>query len=104
MQGNKRERQYSADFVDLTKATYKNIGVFANWFQGTRISQDRRVDVVEFKPLELIFTPGYISLTHYIASIDDSTMIESSDNSFSLPIDVVRKVLPQWKTKLTFDL
>ena len=30
--GNKRERQYSANYVDLSKDSYKTIGVFANWY------------------------------------------------------------------------
>ena len=30
--GNKRERQYNSMYVDMTKESYKGIGVLANWF------------------------------------------------------------------------
>ena len=32
LKGNKRARQYSSDYVDMTKASYKTVGAFSNWF------------------------------------------------------------------------
>ena len=90
MKGNKREQQYSSDYVDLSKDFYKYIGVFANWFQGTRISEERLKRVVDFKPLDNVFTPGYLSLAHYCATIDDSTLTESENNSFFMSVDVIK--------------
>ncbi len=104
MQGSKRERQYSSDFVDLTKNTYKDVGVLANWFQGTRIAEEDLENVVSFKPMNEIFTPGYLSLEYYCATINDSSLNASLQNSFTLSQDVLKKVIPRWQTKLTFDI
>ena len=49
MQGSKREHQYSSDFVGLIKNTYKNVGVLANRFQGTRGAEEALENVVSFK-------------------------------------------------------
>jgi len=48
--GNKRERQYSSELVDMEKPSFKAIGVFANWFQGLTYAEGE--DMVKFKPLE----------------------------------------------------
>ena len=101
MQRNKSDRQYSSDFVDLTNVSYKKVGVFANWFQGTRTAEERSENVVVFKPLSHVFKPGYLSLKHYCATIDDSTL---NDSSFSLSVDVLTKILPRWRTKITFGI
>ena len=66
-----RERQYSSNFVDLSKESYKSIGVYANWFQGTRTLNNQDANEVSFKPVDLVFTPGYLPMSHYVASIDD---------------------------------
>ena len=95
MKGSKKERQYSSVFVDLTKESYKNIGVFANCFQGTRNPAERENSTVTFTPLADVFTPGYLSLEHYLSSINDSTMIVSPNYSFSLSTNVLKKVLPR---------
>ena len=68
MQGNKKERQYSSDYVDLTKDSHRSIGVFANWFNGINVNI---TDIVSFIPLNLVFTPGYLSLQNYVSTIDD---------------------------------
>ena len=101
--GSKKERQYSSDFVDLTKKSYKNIGVFANWFQGTCDPEEQENNTVTLTPLADVFTPGYLSLEHYLSSIDNSTTIVTPNYSFSLSTNVLKKVLPRWKSKLTFD-
>lgn len=104
MEGNKKERQYSSNYVDLSKKSYKNVGVLANWYQGTRISEERSKSIVDFKPLGQLFTPGYLSLAYYCATIDDSALTESHNHSFGLSVSVIEKVLPQWRRKLTFDI
>lgn len=106
MQGNKKERQYSSDYVDLTKDSHQNIGVFANWFNGTNVNVPdiEEKDIVNFIPLNLVFTPGYLSLQNYVATIDDSSLVFHADYSFSIPVSVLELVLPQWKVHLTFDL
>ena len=105
--GNKRERQYNSMYVDMTKESYKGIGVFANWFEGTRKTSTgsaENAEIINFKPLYLVFAPGYVSLENYLSTIDDFSLIESPDYSFSISVAVLKKVLPQWKSKLTFDL
>ena len=107
LEGNKRERQYSSMYVDMTKESHKGIGVFANWFEGThKTSTDsaENAEIINFKPLDFVFAPGYVSMKHYVATIDDSALIESAEYSFSISVDVLIKVLPQWKSRLTFDL
>ena len=103
--GSKKERQYSSDYVDLTKDSHKNIGVLANWFQGTRAVSGNNTSggLITFKPIENVFTPGYLSMKHYVGSIDDSSLQENPEFSFSIPVEVVRKVLPNWHSKITFD-
>ena len=100
--GNKRERQYSSDFVDMTKPSFKTIGVFANWFEGT--NYEEIADTVKFKPLDLLFTPGYLSMEHYVCCINDSFLVFDKDFSFSAPTDLLANVLPKWRDRITFDL
>jgi hypothetical protein len=106
MRGNKKERQYSADYVDLTKDSHKSIGIFANWFEGTNVNVPdiENKDIVNFIPLKLVFTPGYLSLKNYVSTIDDSLLLFHADYSFSIPVAILERVLPQWKIRLTFDL
>lgn len=91
--GSKKERQYSSDFVDLPKESYKSIGVYANWFQGTRALDNQVASTVSFKPVDLVFTPGYLSVGNYVASIDDSTLVQNADFSFSVPLEILKTAL-----------
>ena len=106
MKGTKKQRQYSSDYVDLSKESYREIGVFANWFQATKANGPviRDGDDVCFVPLDLVFTPGYISLEKYVSTIHDVSLVLQDNYSFSIPTTVLRRALPQWRTKLTFDL
>lgn len=86
---------------------YKSIGVYANWFHGTNVNvpdiEDK--DIVNFIPLiNLVFTPGYLSLENYVSIIDDSSLVFHADYSFSIPVAILEHILPQWKVQLTFDL
>lgn len=102
--GSKKERQYSSDFVGLSKESYKSIGVYANWFQGTRALDNQVASTVSFKPVDLVFTPGYLAVGNYVASIDDSTLVQNADFSFSVPVEILKTALPRWRVKLTFDM
>eukprot|EP00112_Aurelia_sp_Birch-Aquarium-sp1_P016531 Seg376.10 transcript_id=Seg376.10/GoldUCD/mRNA.D3Y31 product="hypothetical protein" protein_id=Seg376.10/GoldUCD/D3Y31 len=103
LQGTKRERQYSSDNVDLSKTSYKNIGVCSNWYQGTKVGQNNATGVVNFKPLDQVFTPGYLSLEYYVTSIDDKALIDS-EYSFSISEEALTKALPRWRVLMTFDM
>ena len=103
--GSKKQRQYSSDYVDLTKDSCKNIGVLASWFQGIRVVSGSNASwgLVTFKPIENIFTPGYLPIKHYVGSIDESSLPENLEFSLSIPVQVIQKVLPNWHSKLTFE-
>ena len=42
--GNKRQRKFSNNFVDFSKDSVNNIGVFANWFSAVSQSHDERFE------------------------------------------------------------
>ena len=99
--GNKRERQYSSEFVDMRKPSFKTIGVFANWFQGFKYAEGE--DMVKFKPLEFFFKPGYLSMDTYMCTINDTFLEFNADCSFSISSSLLTDVLPDWKGRMTFD-
>ena len=102
--GAKKERQYSSNFVVLSKESYKSIGVYANCFQGTRALNNQDANEVSFKPVDFVFTPGYLPMSHYVASINDSTLLYNADFSFSIPVEILKTALPRWRVKMTFDM
>ena len=64
--GNKRQRQFSNHFVDLSKDSMKNIGVFANWFSAVPQSNEEDLedkDFISFNSVEFEFTCGYLVIT-----------------------------------------
>ena len=105
--GNKRQRQFSNNFVDLSKDSVKNIGVFANWFSAVSLSDDERFeekDFISFKSIEVDFTCGYIAADCYIATIDETVVMDAPNFSFSIPCSTLKKCLPNWRDRLSFDL
>ena len=101
LSGSKRARQYSSTYVDMTKESVKNIGVLANWFQGTK--QGRTIaDLVAFKHVN-VFTAGYISMENYVGKIDDSSLVGHEEYAFCLPVAFLNEILPQWSRQITFD-
>ena len=95
LKGNKRARQYSSDYVDMKKASCKTVGSFSNWFQGTKLENVGRENSVDFKPLDLVFTPGYLSMENYICIVDHSLLILSNTHSFTIPVQALEKLLPR---------
>ncbi len=78
------------------------------WPIGSKVQRLNRqltydADHITFKPLDLVFTPGYISLENYVSKIDDKLLVES-ELSFSISVAVFTKLLPGWRNKITFDL
>ena len=78
--------------------------MYANWFQGTRALNNQDANEVSFKPVDLVFTSGYLPMSHYVASIDDSTLLYNADVSFSIPVEILKTALPRWRVKMTFDM
>jgi len=85
--GNKRQRQFSNNFINLSKDSVKNITVLANWFSAVSQSDDEFLeenDFIFFKSIEVEFTCGYIAADCYIATIDKTVVIDASNFSFSI--------------------
>ena len=61
-------------------------------------------DAISFQPLDHAFTPGYLSMENYVATISNSILIKGSASLFAIPIESMQKLLPQWSNKLTFDM
>ena len=100
--GTKRERQYSADYVDISKESCRSISCFANWYQTTW--QKYLKNEIPFKPIDHIFTPGYLPMDNYVAIISNSVPIEAGSFPFAVLIESLQKLLPQWPCKLIFDM
>ena len=94
--GTKRERHYSADYVDLTKESCRSIGCFANWYQATWQKEFHLKNAFPFKPNDHTFTPGYLPMDNYVVTISNSVPIEAGSFPFAVPIGSLQKLLPQW--------
>jgi len=89
--GNKRQRQFSNNFVDFSKDSVNNIGIFVNWFSVVSQSLDERFeekDFILFKSIEVEFTCGYITADCYMATIDKAVVMDA----------------PKWSDRCSFDL
>jgi len=92
--GNRRQRQFSNDFVDFSKDSVNNIGVFANWFSAVSQSHDERFeesDFILFKSIDVEFTCGYIAADCFMATIDKTVVMDAPIFSFSIPCSTVNK-------------
>ena len=104
--GNKRQIQFSNTFVDLSKDSVKNIGVFANWFSAVTQSDDEvfeENDFILFKSVEVEFTCGYIAADCFIATIDETVVMDAPNFSFSIPCSKLKECLPNLRDRLSFD-
>ena len=100
----KKQRGYSSTYVDMWKNSYKEIGVFANYFARFEGTDDVE-RVIQFQPLNLIFTAGYLSTDHYIGTVDEAFVAASdrTDTTFVIPISAIRQIVPQWKDLLSLS-
>ena len=103
LSGSKKDRQYSSDYVDMTKDSYKNIGAFANWYVGIYSNSSHRMLILPFKPLEDLFTIGYLPMEQYVSTVNDDTLIDLDDFSFGIPYAEITKIVPKWFTELTLE-
>ena len=105
--GNKRQRQFSNNFVDLSKDSVKNIVGFANWFSVVSQSDNERfeeTDFISFKSTEVEVTYGYIAADCYIATINETVVLDAPNFSFLILCSTLKKCLPNWRDKFSFDL
>ena len=85
----------------------KNIGVFANWFSAVPQSNEEDLeekDFISFKSVEFEFTCGYLAADNYIATIDNTVVMDIPNSALSIPCSVLQKILPNWRDSLSFDL
>ena len=92
LDGSKRDRQYSSNYVDLTKNSYKTIGVFANWYIGVYSDSSNADQVLPFRPLEDVFTVGYLPMEQYVGTISDDCLVSMAPFSFGILYDEVTKI------------
>ena len=104
LDGSKRDRQYSGNFVDLSKESVKRIGVYANWYSALSLQSDKEEAFVSFRAINAKFTCGYVSSKNYITTIDDHMIIDSPTHSFAIPVHILDSLLPNWRKRLSFDL
>ena len=90
MYGNKRERQYTSNYVDLSKDSKTNIGVLCNLYQCVSFNDEE----VFFRSLNT-YTAGYLTL--------DSSLLSEEDFSFAILISNISKVISNWKADLVVD-
>ena len=91
LNGNKRQRQYSSNFVDLTKESIENIGALCNWY--TFVSFDRVR--VFFEPLRM-YTAGYIPFENYHCTVSDTALSADDNFSFTILIKDMENVASDW--------
>ena len=98
LEGNKRERQYSSNFVDMSIDSFCKIGAYANYFAVVE-SEEEINDVVPFESLESVFTTGYISMTNFICIVNESSVVTSyrGDIAFAVKLDHLDSILPDWR-------
>ena len=99
LEGSKKERQYSSSYVDLSKESSKNIGVFCNWYHVSHNDNEK----LFFQPLDIV-TPGYLSLEQFYRYIPDSLLADEPDYSFVVRIDDITAFLEDWSALLSPDL
>ena len=95
LMGNKRERQYSSNYIDMSTDSFKSIGTFANWF----MAHSGANDFVTFQRLDGIFIP----VEKFICKIDEILLNKSSDCSFCISSTVLDEILPHWRISFTYD-
>ena len=104
MAGNKRAREYSSTYVDTSSyvENYKDgdndIGAFANWFARRDVAP---TDLVFIEPLELVFQAGYLSMSNYVATIDESSIIFQPDGTIAIAAASLSAIVPEWKDMIS---
>ncbi len=103
MKGSKRERQYSGNYVDLSKESVRDMGVYTNWYSAVRHRKTKEEGSVSFNAICAKFTCGYVSTENYIATIDDDMIVDSQTHAFAIPARALDSALPNWRKRLSFD-
>ena len=88
---------------DMTKDSHKSIGMFANWYIGVYSDLLHATQVLPFKPLDGLFTIGYLSMEQYVSTINDDSLSSVDDFSFGISYNEISKILPHWFEQLTIE-
>ena len=91
----KRKGNFQTE-VKIWKKTADNIGVYANWFYGVKPSESKdetnEKRVIAFRPEELQFTCGLLSVKNYVATIHPSAVRDSVNSVVFMIILTCRDV------------
>ena len=101
LQGSKKQREYSSSYVDTTLQSFKDIGVFANWFG--RKKESTSTDFILFEPVDNIFTSGFLSMENFIVCIDESSVVYDLSAPIAIPSVYLNDILPNWNKQLTMN-
>lgn len=98
LSGSKKEREFSGTYVDMKNESYKNIGVYANWFARRIIEEG---DFVHFEALDLVFTTGYHSMEHFVGIVDDLSIACNPSATLAIKCSALDELLPDWNELLS---
>ena len=99
LEGNKKEREFSGCFVDMSIESFKGIGVYANWFARKKDSVSNNVD---FEALDLVFKAGYLSMEHYVARLEDSCLLCEPGATLSVKSSAFDSLLNDWNSLISY--
>ena len=99
LDGKKRDRQYSSNFVDVSKDSYKSIGVFADWYVISGEEKDGTIFLEETD----IFTTGYLSMEQYYCKFESGLFTLNDCSRLSITSSQMSHAMPQWRKCLTFQ-
>ena len=80
LRGNNREQEYSSNYCDMTIDSHNDIGTFTNRFIALHPTDMSAKDVLS-RPVDMLFTAGYVAMSNYLVNIEDSMTIKSNNLS-----------------------
>ena len=86
-------------YIDMTNDSYKGIGAYANWFAR---SDTEGGEVVFFEALDLVFTAGYHCMEHFIATVDDSSLLCEPSATLTIKSSALDILLLNWDKLVSF--
>ena len=89
-----KQLEYSSTYVDMSIDSYKEIGVFANYFARFEQDEDEKNDFILFQHLDLVFSAGYLSTENCIGTINETSVVTSNhtDITFAIPLDSISSI------------
>ena len=85
--GTKKQRAYSSTYFDMSIESFKDIGVYCNYF--ARSNNTDFTETVAFEPLELVFTTGYLTMENYVCRIKEELVTVSNNESVTFEIPII---------------